>query len=73
MNSPGNINVIRPEARRLLNLALPLMGAQVAQMGMSLTDVIMVGRYNSVDLAGVALGTSVMWPVILLMMGKGWL
>ena len=71
VNSPGNNYKIRPEASRLLNLAFPLMGAQMAQMGMSLTDVIMVGRYNSIDLAGVALGTSVMWPVILLMMGIG--
>jgi len=45
------------------------MGAQLAQMGMGVTDVIMAGRYSSVDLAGVALATSIMWPVMLLIMG----
>ena len=45
------------------------MGAQLFQMGMNITDVIMTGRYSSVDLAGVALGSSVMWPVLILMMG----
>ena len=45
------------------------MGAQLFQMGMNITDVIMAGRYSSVDLAGVALGSSVMWPVVILMMG----
>ena len=45
------------------------MGAQLAQMGMGVTDVIMAGRYSSVDLAGVSLGGSIMWPVMMLMMG----
>ena len=57
------------ECRQLLRLALPLMGAQMAQMGMGVTDTIMAGRYSSVDLAGVALGGSLMWPVLLLIMG----
>ena len=58
-----------PETARLLQLALPLMGAQLAQMGMGVTDVIMAGRYSSADLAGVALGGSIFWPVLLMMMG----
>ena len=45
------------------------MGAQLAQMGMGVTDVIMAGHYSSVDLAGVMLATSVMWPVTMLLMG----
>lgn len=45
------------------------MGAQLAQMGMGVTDTIMAGRYSSVDLAGVALGSSLMWPIMLLVMG----
>ncbi len=57
------------ETRQLFHLALPLMGAQLAQMGMGVTDAVMAGQYNSVDLAGVALGGSVMWPVMLLIMG----
>ena len=57
------------EVRQLFRLAFPLMGAQLAQMGMGVADAIMAGNYSSVDLAGVALGTSILWPVMLLFMG----
>jgi MATE family multidrug resistance protein len=57
------------EIRRLFAIALPLMGAQVAQMGMGVSDAIMAGQYNSADLAGVALGGSLLWPTMLLVMG----
>ena len=53
----------------LLRLALPLMGTQLAQMGMGVVDTIMAGRFGYVDLAGVALGGAVMWPCTMLMMG----
>ena len=45
------------------------MGAQLAQMGMGVSDAVMAGQYNSADLAGVALGGSLLWPVMLLIMG----
>lgn len=57
------------EIRRLFHLSLPLMGAQLAQMGMGVADAIMAGRYGSADLAGVALGASIMWPTLILAMG----
>ena len=57
------------EARRIMVIALPLMGAQVAQMSMGVVDAVMAGQYSSVDLAGVALGGSLFWPVMMLMMG----
>ncbi|MDA1075977.1 MAG: MATE family efflux transporter [Proteobacteria bacterium] len=57
------------ETGHLLKLALPLMGAQLAQMGMGVTDAVMAGRYSSVDLAGVALGGSLFWPIMMLIMG----
>ena len=57
------------ESRSLLRLALPLVGAQLAQMGMGVMDTVMAGRYGSVDLAGVALGGSVLWPTMMLFMG----
>ena len=58
-----------PEVKHLLVIALPLMGAQVAQMSMGVVDAVMAGRYSSVDLAGVALGGSLFWPTLMLMMG----
>jgi MATE family multidrug resistance protein len=45
------------------------MGAQLAQMSMGVMDAVMAGRYSSIDLAGVALGGSVLWPVMMLFMG----
>lgn len=45
------------------------MGAQLAQMGMGVADTIMAGRYSSADLAGIALGTSILWPAMMLFMG----
>ena len=45
------------------------MGAQLAQMGMGVADTIMAGRYGSADLAGVALGSSILWPSMMLIFG----
>jgi multidrug resistance protein, MATE family len=61
--------VVRKETGKLLHLALPLMGAQLAQMGMGVTDAVMAGQYSSVDLAGIALGGSVLWPITMTIMG----
>ncbi len=61
--------IVRKETRQLFRLAFPLMGAQLAQMGMGVTDAIMAGHYSSADLAGVALGGSIFWPVMILSMG----
>ena len=68
MTEPQKLGLVA-EIRRLFQIALPLMGAQLAQMGMGVSDAIMAGQYNSADLAGVALGGSLLWPVMLLMMG----
>lgn len=68
MSRPTRLDITL-EIRRLFAIALPLMGAQVAQMGMGVSDAIMAGQYNSADLAGVALGGSLLWPTMLLVMG----
>ena len=57
------------EFKDLHLLAGPLMTAQLAQMGMGVTDAVMAGHYGAVDLAGVALAGSLMWPVMMLFMG----
>ena len=66
--SPG-IDVIRRELRPLSRLALPMILAQLSQMGMGVMDSIMAGRVSAVDLAGVALGSNLFWPAILFMVG----
>lgn len=65
----GSTPEVGQEIGRLLRLAGPLMGAQLAQMSLGVMDAVMAGRYRAVDLAGVALGGSVLWPVLMLMMG----
>lgn len=57
------------EFRRLGTLALPMMVAQLSQMGMGVIDVVMAGRYGAVDLAGVGLGASLFWSIMLLLTG----
>ena len=60
---------IREELNSLLRLALPMILAQVTQMGMGVADTIMAGQVSAVDLAGVALGGNFYWPFILLLSG----
>lgn len=69
MSQSTNQTSVIGESKQLFHLALPLMGAQLAQMGMGVADTIMAGRYSSADLAGVALGTGFLWPSMMLFMG----
>ncbi len=57
------------ELARLSQLALPMILAQVSQMGMGAADVIMAGRVSPADLAGVALGGNLFWPSLLFITG----
>ncbi len=59
----------RHELRELLILAGPILGAQLATTGMSFVDTSMAGQYSAVDLASVALGSSLWIPVFLLTKG----
>ena len=53
----------------LSKLALPLLIAQVTQMLMGVSDTIMAGRYNSVDMAAVAIGFGLSLPVLIFIQG----
>ena len=57
------------EFRSLGVLAVPLIITQLAQMGMGVADAIMAGRVSATDLAGIALGGNLYWPLMLLMSG----
>lgn len=59
----------RRETRPLLGLALPICGAQLAQAGMSVADVMMTGRLSATDLAAVSVGSSLWMPLMLFMTG----
>jgi MATE family multidrug resistance protein len=58
-----------PEVRELFKLGLPMVATQFFIMAMGFLDTAMAGHYSSVDLAGVALGGNVLWPVFMLMSG----
>lgn len=57
------------EARTLFVLALPIIATQLAQTAMGFVDTIMAGRYGDLDLAGIAIGTSIWIPVMLALTG----
>ena len=57
------------EVRQTLVLGIPLILAQLGQMSMSFIDTLMVGRLGSSDLAGVALGGAVFFPVSIVCLG----
>ncbi|HSD70715.1 MAG TPA: MATE family efflux transporter [Woeseiaceae bacterium] len=57
------------EARTILSISLPLVAAYFAEMGMLITDMIIVGHLGSNELA--AVGLSADWFYVLLLMGMG--
>ncbi|MYL24162.1 MATE family efflux transporter [Vreelandella massiliensis] len=62
-------SVYWPETRSLVRLALPICGAQLAQAGMSVVDVMMTGRQSPTALAAVSVGSSLWMPLMLFMTG----
>ena len=60
---------VQSELRLLSRLAVPMMISQLAQMGMGVADTVMAGRVSATDLAGVALGGNLYWPVLMLLTG----
>lgn len=63
------MQIYRAEFRRLFRLALPLALTQIAQIGFGFADTVMAGRVSATELAGVALGTVVFWPLMFLVAG----
>jgi len=59
----------KKEAKQLLLLALPIMGAQLAQTAMGFVDTVMAGNVSPQDLAAVAVGFSLWIPIMLFITG----
>lgn len=57
------------ETRTILAISLPLMAAYMAEMGMVITDMIIVGRLGSNELAAVGLAGD--WFYVLMLIGMG--
>src|SRR5690606_12021185 len=60
---------LKQELRQLFHIGLPIAITQLAHNGISVTDMMMAGRVSPVDLAGVAIGSSVWVPIFLFMAG----
>lgn len=61
--------LFRAELNSLFRLSLPLILAQLAQSSMGFVDTVMAGRVSASDLAAVAIGSSVWFPLFLLLLG----
>lgn len=57
------------EARHLFRLAVPVIISQVGTMTMGIVDSIIVGRFSSTELAGVATGNSIFWAIVMIGLG----
>lgn len=59
----------RIELQHVLTIAWPLFIAQLTQIGMGVADTIMAGHYSALDMAGVAVGFSVISPMMFFIQG----
>lgn len=60
-----NFTAYQVEAKKLILIALPILFAQIAQNSMGLVDTIMAGRVSSADMAAIAVGASIWFPLVL--------
>ncbi|MEX1120930.1 MAG: MATE family efflux transporter, partial [Balneolales bacterium] len=63
VQEPTPIQRIKKEASLTLRLGLPIVAAQLLHMSMSFVDTVMSGNYGTLDLAAVALGSSLFYPI----------
>jgi MATE family multidrug resistance protein len=57
------------QAKPLLALTLPIMGTQLAQTGMGVVDTVIAGLASTLDLASIAVGSSIWVPLVMLASG----
>ncbi|WKE64062.1 MATE family efflux transporter [Gallaecimonas kandeliae] len=57
------------EMGRLLRLAAPILVAQLSQTLMGFVDTVMAGQVSATDMASVAVGASLWWPMALFVLG----
>jgi MATE family multidrug resistance protein len=69
VNTGSTASVVRNELSALLKLTTPIIVTQLAQMSMGVADTVMAGRVSAPDLAGVALGGNLFWPVMITLGG----
>ena len=60
---------MKSELNVLLRLSAPMIATQFFIMGMGFVETAMSGQYSSLDLAGVAMGGVILWPLFMLFAG----
>ncbi|MGX5174168.1 MATE family efflux transporter [Aliikangiella sp. IMCC44653] len=60
---------VKQELKALIPIAIPAVFAQLAQMAMGVIDTVMAGHYSSDALAAIAIGSSLLHPVLVFFMG----
>lgn len=63
--TPNHLPPATHDLRQLLQLGWPILVAQLAMVGMGVTDTIMAGQVSAADLAAVAVGFSIYVPLAL--------
>jgi len=69
VNDVKKKRLFRHEATLLLKLTAPILIAQLSQTSMGFVDTVMAGRVGPADLAAVAVGSSLFFPIFLFMVG----
>ncbi len=63
------INQFKKELKQLAPIGIPAVLSQLAQMAMGFIDTVMAGHYSTEALAAIAIGTSLLHPVIVFFLG----
>ncbi|MGQ0286742.1 MATE family efflux transporter [Pasteurellaceae bacterium 22721_9_1] len=53
------------QAKKLIQIAIPILLAQVAQNSMGIVDTIMAGRVSAADMSAISVGASIWFPLVL--------
>jgi MATE family multidrug resistance protein len=68
MKCGGNEQVLR-ELAAIVRISGPLAAAYLAEIAMGITDMVIVGRVGSIELAGVGLASSVLFEILIVSVG----
>lgn len=60
-----NLAAYQEQAIKLIQIALPILLAQLAQNSMGTVDTIMAGRVSAADMAAISVGASIWFPLVL--------
>jgi MATE family, multidrug efflux pump len=63
------IGKLKNELKQLLPIGIPAILSQLAQMAMGFIDTVMAGHYSNDALAAIAIGTSLLHPVLVFFLG----